>query len=147
MAFVGATALGIQDVVATPFDTAMPGIEAHAMAADTLLRGDFISPPPYWRVYELAAAFVFAMTAAALVAVVGFLYGSFSAAALLAVLWWATFRGVMVPASPRRSFRPSAFLALSVPRWKGAPRATPSGRGAREARARAPVRRAVAHPH
>jgi adenylate cyclase len=113
--FVGATALGVQDVVATPFDTAMAGIEVHASAADTLLQGDFISSPPYWRVYELAGTFVLGVVAAVLVSVVGFLYGSLVSAGLLAVLWWATFRGLgagvfLSPVFPSLS----VFLVLSV---------------------------------
>jgi adenylate cyclase len=92
--FIGATALGVQDIVATPFDTAVAGIEAHASAADTLLQRDFVSTPPYWRVYELAGAFAFALAVAVLVAAAGFLYGSVVSSALLAVLWSATYRGV-----------------------------------------------------
>lgn len=89
---IGATALGVQDIVATPFDTAVPGIEVHASAVDTLLQGDFVSTPSYSRLYELAGAFGLAVAPAVLVAGSGFLYGSAMCAALLALLWWGTYR-------------------------------------------------------
>lgn len=94
LVFVGGTALGVQDFVATPFDTSVAGIEVHASAADTLLQGDGAFTPPYWRMYELAGTFAFSVAAAALVITAGFLYGSLWSAVLLAVLWWATFRAV-----------------------------------------------------
>ncbi|HUP55983.1 MAG TPA: adenylate/guanylate cyclase domain-containing protein, partial [Bdellovibrionota bacterium] len=40
---VGATALGLGDYKATPFDWAMPGLEVHATVLDNLLSRDFIS--------------------------------------------------------------------------------------------------------
>jgi adenylate cyclase len=88
--FVGATALGTGDVVATPFDTAMPGIEVHAAAAETLLQRDFIVTPPYGRAYELLGSAVLGMTAATLVAVAGYFAGSVLSVLLLGILWWAT---------------------------------------------------------
>lgn len=92
--FVGATALGVQDVVSTPFDTVFPGIEVHAAAADTLLQRDFLSTPPHWRGYELAAPAVFALAAAAAIAGGGIFYGATGSVTLLALLWLATFAAV-----------------------------------------------------
>jgi adenylate cyclase len=92
--FVGATALGTGDLVATPFETALPGIEVHASAAETLLQGGFIATPSYTRAYELTGTIAFGMTAAALVAVAGFVIGASLSVLLLAMLWWATTIGV-----------------------------------------------------
>ena len=92
--FVGATALGTGDVVATPFDTAMPGIEVHASAADTLLQGDFIVTPTYTRTYELLGTLFLGLAAAALVAVLGSVLGGTLSAVLLAGLWLAAWIGV-----------------------------------------------------
>jgi signal transduction histidine kinase len=46
--FVGATALGTQELVTTPFESHFPGVEVQATVADNLLRGNFItrSEPP-----------------------------------------------------------------------------------------------------
>jgi adenylate cyclase len=41
--FVGTTALGTREVVATPLDTLFAGVEVHATAADNLLQGDFLA--------------------------------------------------------------------------------------------------------
>jgi adenylate cyclase len=92
--FVGATALGVQDVVPTAFDTKMWGIEVHASAADALLQGDFVFSPASWRAYELVATLVLGLAATSIVALAGYLYGGLLATCLLAVLWWVTFVAV-----------------------------------------------------
>ncbi len=91
IAFVGATALGVQDVVSTPYDNAMWGIEVHASAADTILQGDFVSTPSSWRAFEIVATLGLGLMAAGLVAVAGYFYGSVLAVSVLALLWWGTF--------------------------------------------------------
>ena len=45
LVFVGATALGTQELVATPYDPSFTGVEVQATVADNLLRGDFIGIP------------------------------------------------------------------------------------------------------
>ena len=45
--FVGTTALGTREVVATPLDTLFAGVEIHATAADNLLQSDFLSRPEH----------------------------------------------------------------------------------------------------
>jgi adenylate cyclase len=43
IALVGLTAIGLtKDVVATPFDSTMPGVEVHANILDNLISGDFL---------------------------------------------------------------------------------------------------------
>ena len=45
LVFVGATALGTQELVATPHDPRFIGVEVQATVADNLLRGDFLRRP------------------------------------------------------------------------------------------------------
>ena len=45
--FVGTTALGTREVVATPLDTLFAGVEVQATVADNLLQQDFIRRPEY----------------------------------------------------------------------------------------------------
>ena len=52
--FVGVSALGLGDTVATPLGTFLPGVEVHATVADNLLLGDFVRRPPGATVMELA---------------------------------------------------------------------------------------------
>lgn len=92
--FVGATALGVQDVVSTPIHVATPGIEVHARAADTLLQGEFLSTPPYGRAYEVTATLVSALAVMAAMSFWGSLNASLAATALLGLLWWATWFAV-----------------------------------------------------
>ena len=53
-AFVGVSALGLGDMVATPLGGFLPGVEVQATVADNLLRGDFVRRPPGSTVAELA---------------------------------------------------------------------------------------------
>ena len=48
--FVGTTALGTREVVATPLDTLFAGVEVQATVADNLLQADFVAgrPAPGW---------------------------------------------------------------------------------------------------
>jgi signal transduction histidine kinase/ActR/RegA family two-component response regulator len=52
--FVGASALGIRKVVATPIDPVFPGVEVHATVVDNILRGDFLQRPPWATALELS---------------------------------------------------------------------------------------------
>ena len=45
--FVGTTALGTREVVATPLDTLFAGVEVQATVADNLLQQDFIRRPEH----------------------------------------------------------------------------------------------------
>ena len=56
LAFVGATALGTREVVATPFDTQFAGVEVQATIADNLLQRDFIRRPASAPALEAAIA-------------------------------------------------------------------------------------------
>ena len=44
--FVGASALGLEDLKATPLSSGTPGVYLHASVAGNLLTGDFLSPVP-----------------------------------------------------------------------------------------------------
>jgi adenylate cyclase len=112
--FVGATALGVQDVVSTPFENAVPGIEVHAAAAETLLQRDFLSTPPHGRAYELVGAMVFALAAAAAVAGGGFLYGTLGSLGLLVLLWIATFAAVKSNGVFLSPVHPTVGLVLAL---------------------------------
>ena len=52
-AFVGVSALGLGDMVATPLGGFLAGVEVQATVADNLLRGDFVRRPPGSTVAEL----------------------------------------------------------------------------------------------
>ena len=69
--FVGVSALGLGDLVATPLGTFLTGIEVHATLADNLLRGDFLRRPAGAAAAELGLVLVTALAVALGVAALG----------------------------------------------------------------------------
>lgn len=95
LVFVGATALGLRDVVTTPTEPGLPGVLLHAAVADTLLGA------PGFERSELAplVEVVSAVTAAVLVSLViwrfGMVTGAVAGVLIAAGAWWAA-RGLLV---------------------------------------------------
>jgi len=85
--FVGGTALGINDQVATPLDTAYPGLEVHATAAEDLLGGHFIALPAYAAAYELGMAVVAGLAVAAFTIAGGLLWGAIGTTIGCVLVW------------------------------------------------------------
>src|SRR5205085_2329962 len=73
--FVGTTALGTREVVATPLDTLFAGVEVQATVADNLLQQDFISRSRLGTTLESAAALALGLAVAVLVAAAGIVSG------------------------------------------------------------------------
>ena len=88
--FVGATALGTREVVATPLDTLFTGVEVQATVADNLLQQDFVRRPEH--AVMLQTMFVLAL--GAVIGGIGSVTGAIGAAvgllALLASCWIAS---------------------------------------------------------
>ena len=87
--FVGTTALGTREVVATPLDTLFAGVEVQATVADNLLQGDFISRSPAGSAVEVLAVLALGCTLSALASFGGIVAGALGAAFLLLGAWWA----------------------------------------------------------
>jgi adenylate cyclase len=87
--FVGTTALGTREVVATPLDTRFAGVEVQATVADNLLQQDFLSRPPSGATLESLMALALGLTIAGLVANGGLLAGALAGLAGVAALWTA----------------------------------------------------------
>jgi adenylate cyclase len=104
--FVGTTALGTREVVATPLDTLFAGVEVQATVADNLLEQDFIHRSVLGTSLEGLIVLVLGVAIAMLVAVGGMAPGLIGAATSVAALWWASMwllstRGVFIsPLSP-----------------------------------------------
>jgi adenylate cyclase len=92
IAFVGTTALGTREVVATPLDTLFTGVEVHATAADNLLQGDFLSRPEHRIAIETQLVIGFGALAALLFLRFGLLWGVLASAASAALMWGASFQ-------------------------------------------------------
>ena len=85
--FVGTTALGTREVVATPLDTLFTGVEVQATVADNLLQQDFIRRPEHSTVIEIQAVLVAGIAAALLVGRLGLAWGALGVAGCLAGVW------------------------------------------------------------
>jgi signal transduction histidine kinase len=85
--FVGATALGTQELVATPQDPRFIGVEVQATVADNLLQGDFLSRPADAPLIEAGATIVAAGLLAFVVARFGLAWAGVVGALLVAGLW------------------------------------------------------------
>jgi len=85
--FIGATALGTGDAVATPFDTQFNGVELHATVADNLLQRDFIHRSEHAAAIETQATLAAGISVALLGAWLGLGWGGAGTVVWLAVLW------------------------------------------------------------
>ena len=85
--FLGTTALGTREVVATPLDTLFAGVEVQATVADNLLQGDFAGRPVHAVAMETELVIAFGLLAAVLVARVGPTWGALGVMGGLVALW------------------------------------------------------------
>jgi len=86
--FVGTTALGTREVVATPVDTLFAGVEVQATVADNLLQRDFIRRPALGATLESVTVLILGIAIVLLVAQAGIVAGIVGAGAGVAALWW-----------------------------------------------------------
>ena len=85
--FVGTTALGTREVVATPLDTLFTGVEVQATVEDNLLQQDFIRRQELGTTLESLGTLALAVPLAVVVARTRMLWGGVAAAGGLAALW------------------------------------------------------------
>jgi CHASE2 domain-containing sensor protein len=88
--FVGTTALGTREVVSTPLDTRLAGVEVQATVADNLLRQDFLSRPEHALTLEVVTVLALGIAITLLVARVGLPLGTIAGATFLVVVWFGT---------------------------------------------------------
>jgi adenylate cyclase len=87
LVFVGPTAVGLLDLVATPFEERLPGVEVHATVADNLLAGMVNAAPPYAVLVELLVAVIGVALATTAFTRLGYLRGAAVAAAAITGVW------------------------------------------------------------
>jgi adenylate cyclase len=88
--FVGTTALGTREVVATPLDTLFAGVEVQATIADNLLEHSFIQRSAIGSILDTELTVVLGLLTAALVAGIGVIPGVLGGAAGVAVMWFGS---------------------------------------------------------
>jgi adenylate cyclase len=85
--FVGTTALGTREVVATPLDTLFAGVEVQATLADNLLQRDFMYRPEHGVTLETQAVIGLGAIVALVVARFGLVWGALAAGSFVASIW------------------------------------------------------------
>ncbi len=85
--FVGTTALGTREVVATPLDTLFVGVEVQATVADNLLQRDFMYRPEHGITLETQAVIGLGTITALIVARFGLVWGAIAAISFLIASW------------------------------------------------------------
>ena len=116
LVFVGTTALGTREVVATPLDTLFAGVEVQATVADNLLQQDFVRRSSLGSTLESATVAILGVLLAWLVARAGVVPGVVAATVAVATVWWGgawllSARGLFVsPLAPTLGM----FSALAV---------------------------------
>jgi HD-GYP domain-containing protein (c-di-GMP phosphodiesterase class II) len=108
--FIGTTALGTREVVATPLDTLFAAVEVQATVADNLLRNDFLRRPEYAIALETLAVFAFGGLTLLIVSWLG-LTGGIAAVLLCGAAGWA---GATLLLSSSGAFVSPLFPTLSV---------------------------------
>jgi len=88
--FVGTTALGTREVVATPLDTLFVGVEVQATVADNLLQQDFIRRSELGTLLEGVVVLVVGVGLSWLVASTGTWFGVLGGGIGIAALWYVT---------------------------------------------------------
>jgi CHASE2 domain-containing sensor protein len=126
---VGATALGTQELVATPYDPSFFGVEVQATVADNLLREDFIRRPEHALILEALIVLGLGIGVALAIGRIGVVWGGLAAVAWLIFLWggmgWLlAAKGVFLsPLFPTlgvtAALAATNFAALTDERWRG----------------------------
>ena len=90
---VGTSALGLRDLVSTPFNHAVPGVRVHAEVIDQMMGQSFLSRPDWARGAEILGAIVFGLVVMALEGWTGAVASSLGTAILVTIAvfvsWWA----------------------------------------------------------
>jgi adenylate cyclase len=90
--FVGTTALGTREVVATPLDTLFAGVELQATVADNLLEETYIRRDALGAILDMQIVLVLGLAVGALVARAGVVVGVLGSLGGIAAIWWGAAR-------------------------------------------------------
>lgn len=101
IAFVGTSAVGLEAHRTTPLDSALPGVEIHATAADNIIRQNFLSRPSWAPGMELLLVIVCGIASTALLSwtrslVSLALIGGSAATIWFACRWLLTSEGIFI---------------------------------------------------
>jgi adenylate cyclase len=111
--FVGTTALGQREVVATPLDTLFVGVEVQATIADNLLQQDFLHRPVGGSTFESLATLVAGLIVTAIVTWLGLVSGGATGVLMLIALWGAAAHALETQGLFLSPLFPTASIVIS----------------------------------
>jgi signal transduction histidine kinase len=138
LVFIGATALGTQEDIATSVQPLFPGVEIQATVAESLLEGRFVSRPGYAPFVE-AVLLLLVIPMVWVVSRAGAVWGAAGLVSMWALLWFAAWRlfatGVFVSpvlgiAAGASGYVATVIARLRYERGREAARATEARRAA-----------------
>jgi adenylate cyclase len=112
--FVGTTALGTREVVATPLDTLFTGVEVQATVADNLLQRDFIGRHELGTTLESLASLLLGLAVALIIVRIRFIWGAIAALGGLTLLWVGAVTSLAVNGVFMSPMFPSMGIIASV---------------------------------
>ena len=93
LVFVGASAVGLSDIIATPLDPSTPGVEAHAQLVEQILSGVTLERPDWAPGAELVAGAALSLALAALVPFLPIYWTAALGLAAVAALGYVSWNG------------------------------------------------------
>jgi adenylate cyclase len=112
--FVGTTALGTREVVATPLDTLFVGVEVQATVADNLLQRDFMYRPEHGVTLETQAVIGLGTITSLVAARFGLVWSAISAIAFVIGAWTGSQSLLSTDGAYFSPLYPSMTLLVSV---------------------------------
>ena len=112
--FVGTTALGTREVVATPLDTLFVGVEVQATVADNLIQRDFMYRPEHGVTLETQAVIGLGTITALVVARFGLIWGAIVSISFLGAAWTGSRSVLATDGAYFSPLYPSLSLAASM---------------------------------
>jgi adenylate cyclase len=122
--FIGTTAAGLEDLVATPFQSEFPGVEVHATAVDNVLAGDILREPRFMFHMNLFALLLGGVLVVTLVerasAVISFLLVLLAQLGMAAISYWflSTKHLIVMPVAPMMVWGCVFLGMIAVKYWQ-----------------------------
>ena len=114
VAIIGASAAGILDLRAIPFESVYPGVEVHANAIDNILTGDFLSQPNWTDGANFLIIIVVAVLSVLFVTFTPFWCNPIVLFAFIGVILYGTFEALFTYGVILNTFMPLATVIIAV---------------------------------
>lgn len=114
VAIIGASAAGILDLRAIPFESVYPGVEVHANAVDNILTGDFLAQPHWADGANLLIIMAVAIISVLLVTFTPFWVNPFVLFIFIGAILYGTFEALFTHGIILNTFLPLITIILAI---------------------------------